>query len=792
MTILFDTHSTSPVSNRFQIGKQVTITGTGIPVGGEIQFEVVSYEDVPLGNSTSLCSTSCSPGFPMQESVIVGTARIMCCDCSNANAEYPARLTADVPFVILDAPQKAWIRAVYSGPGIGTFTVAMESTDTQDITAAMRGCCNPPKVDLSVTKTVSNILPSIGEVVTYTVTTINAGPFPADGAVLQDVLPPQFTVSSITATLAGGVVAVTPSAMGLATGFVIPVFPVGGSVVLDIVGTFDSVGAVLNEVTITPPLGVVDINPGNNEAEVLLNVTENFVDLSVVKTASQYNALPGTPITYTIVVSNAGPKDANGTVVQDVLPVGSSASGLTTTYAGGAAGASPVIGTLQTGFTIATLPSGGSVTFVYQAEYATAGTYVNTATAVPPVGRVDTDTFNNISSVTTNIALNVVDLAVTKTQDANSYAIGDTVTYTVTAFNNGSTSADGAVLTDVIPSQLSSVVVSALFYGGAVSTGGITDVTLPLGAVIDTFPAGASVVVTITGVVSTQGTILNTVTITPPPLSIDVYTPDNVATTVLYVLGDQPLVCGGGTLAPTDTVFVVGSLKKCGGADLACGDTVALCSDIPAITSNQVRYSDPSSTFGAALCIDVGTFVPGGTNRVVYDAHTASFLEGSWLYAIGYPLPTRLTAVITNPSATASQLVVVELKGQDNIRPRSGVTTLSGPTASFIHLLTTDINAIPPGTGGYYNPSVDNCSWNQVVAIENSDPLSGGIGTFATDTASPAKLVFTLAPSASVTVYGKWWMVWDLNYPANVAVSGLTIHAGSKLTYMMYEGGAIV
>ena len=44
------------------------------------------------------------------------------------------------------------------------------------------------------------------------------------------------------------------------------------------------------------------------------------VDLSVTKTDGQVNAVPGTPISYTITVSNAGPSVAAGSRVLDNLP----------------------------------------------------------------------------------------------------------------------------------------------------------------------------------------------------------------------------------------------------------------------------------------------------------------------------------------------------------------------------------------------------------------------------------------------------------------------------------------
>jgi uncharacterized repeat protein (TIGR01451 family) len=63
-----------------------------------------------------------------------------------------------------------------------------------------------------------------------------------------------------------------------------------------------------------------DPNPANNLATATTQVTS--ADLSVSKTASSDPAVPGTDLTYTLTVSNAGPTSASVVVVTDTLPTG--------------------------------------------------------------------------------------------------------------------------------------------------------------------------------------------------------------------------------------------------------------------------------------------------------------------------------------------------------------------------------------------------------------------------------------------------------------------------------------
>jgi uncharacterized repeat protein (TIGR01451 family) len=163
--------------------------------------------------------------------------------------------------------------------------------------------------------------------------------------------------------------------------------------------------------------------------------TANRTNLGVVKSGTA-SVSAGGPVTYNIVVSNAGPLDASGALVKDPPAANFNA---TTVVCGSAIGGAvcPVTGlsisNLQgLGIAVPTLPSGGSVTFVVSGT-AGNGNIVNVASIAAPSTVINTNSAPSSSAATT----------VTPAPDAISAAAfpsgveaGQTVSGTV-QFSNG-------------------------------------------------------------------------------------------------------------------------------------------------------------------------------------------------------------------------------------------------------------------------------------------------------------------------------------------------------------------
>ncbi len=88
-----------------------------------------------------------------------------------------------------------------------------------------------------------------------------------------------------------------------------------------ITATFDAAGLAPDIYTTT--LEITSNDPFNPVIDVAttLTVTEKLADLGVMKTASPVDLKVGEMITYTVVVSNAGPQAATGTILTDTLPI---------------------------------------------------------------------------------------------------------------------------------------------------------------------------------------------------------------------------------------------------------------------------------------------------------------------------------------------------------------------------------------------------------------------------------------------------------------------------------------
>ena len=173
------------------------------------------------------------------------------------------------------------------------------------------GFFNNPTADLSVTKTVSDATPNVGDQITFTVTLSNQGPDAATGVQVTDLLPAGLTF--VSATPSQGTY---DNVSGLWT---VGTVSAVGSQTLSIVATVVSPAAQTNTGTISDA-DQFDPNTANNTASA--TETPQQADLSVTKTVSDATPNVGDQITFTVTLSNQGPDTATGVQVTDLLPAG--------------------------------------------------------------------------------------------------------------------------------------------------------------------------------------------------------------------------------------------------------------------------------------------------------------------------------------------------------------------------------------------------------------------------------------------------------------------------------------
>jgi uncharacterized repeat protein (TIGR01451 family) len=314
-----------------------------------------------------------------------------------------------------------------------------------------------PLADLSLSKVLISTPVHLGDSAVFELTVSNAGPSDATGVVVSEQLPPGLAHLSD-----DGAGAYEPSSGTWAVGTV----PAGGARTLTLTTRVDAL-AVDNLAEITAaneddpdsqpaenPFGPSDPADQDDEAAVSLTV-EPLADLSLAKTSTPTTVTQLDTATFTLAVSNAGPSDATGVVVTDLLPAGLAF-----------AGATPSHGTYDPGtgaWAIGDLPNGAAATLTISVQVLDAGTIVNIA-EVTAVTEDDPDSFpgnadpaeddQDASALSSDP---LIDLSVAESVSAPAAVVGGTVTYTFTVANDGPSDATGVQLAALLPAGVTYV-----------------------------------------------------------------------------------------------------------------------------------------------------------------------------------------------------------------------------------------------------------------------------------------------------------------------------------------------
>ncbi len=351
------------------------------------------------------------------------------------------------------------VRAANAGSYLNTATVTSRTPDagvtpaTNDPNTGNNSASTTTTVtalvaDLSITKSDNPDAVVVGQPLTYTIVVVNNGPSTATGVVVTDTLP--VGVTYVSATPSTGTCAYAAGTLTCNLGPVIN----GGIATVAVVVTPTVAGTLSNTASVTsiatgaapviPP--VADPNAANNSATATTTVIEATVtDIGITKIGSPNPAAVGFPLTYTIVVSNYGPRTATAVVVKDVIPAGMSLVSATPTQGALCTGTSLIscaLGTIGIGST-------ASVTIVVTPNVP--GVYTNTATVQTTTS--DPNVANNSASVTTvvNAASPIfTDLSLYKADSPDPATVGIPLAYTIVVANNGPTAATNVIVKDTV------------------------------------------------------------------------------------------------------------------------------------------------------------------------------------------------------------------------------------------------------------------------------------------------------------------------------------------------------
>jgi uncharacterized repeat protein (TIGR01451 family) len=368
----------------------------------------------------------------------------------------------------------------------GQFITAT-ATHPTDGTSEFSQCIQvtPPvavDADLAIAKADSPDPVTVGQTLTYTLTASNNGPANATGVTVTDTLPSGVTFVSATPSqgTCSGTTTVT-CALGYLNN--------GASATVSIQVTPTAAGDLSNTASIHG--SQTDPNQDNN-SDTETTTVNAAIDLAITMTDSPDPVRVQQTLTYTLTVTNNGPSGATGVLVTDTLPNGVT-FGNATPSQGTCNGTGTVICNLGS---LATAPE---ATISIAVTPTQAGSLTNSA--VVQANEPESNPANNSASETTTVSLSA-DVAITKTDDPDPVLVGQTLTYTLVASNNGPSAASNVVVTDDMPGGVSFV--SATTTQGTCT--GSTTVTCSVGSLA----SGGSATVTIRVTPLAAGTLTNT------------------------------------------------------------------------------------------------------------------------------------------------------------------------------------------------------------------------------------------------------------------------------------------
>ena len=335
-----------------------------------------------------------------------------------------------------------------------------QSEDDED-SASVTPVVDEEIIDLEVDKNVSELAPTIGEVITYEVLIVNNGPFDATNVVLQDVTPDGIDAMDISGPHVheDGVITWT-----------IPLLEAGENMVFEYSSiVFESLTDEYTNVVQVMSADQEDIDsaPANDDGDqseddeasaTIFPVVINDIDLELTKSVDNQCAGSSDRVTFTIEIFNNSDAIATGVSVEDVLSDGFTA--IDDISSGGNESGSVI---RWTGLSL--LP-GETISLSYSAMISTNGTtFVNTA-QITAADQNDIDSAPNnddgdqSEDDEASLAISggrIFDLELDKLVDNIFAQPGDRVRFDITVRNEGCIDATGVAIRDIIPSGYKSI-----------------------------------------------------------------------------------------------------------------------------------------------------------------------------------------------------------------------------------------------------------------------------------------------------------------------------------------------
>ncbi len=346
--------------------------------------------------------------------------------------------------------------------------VTIDNTDVETTTVRSG-------TDLSIAKTAADQVVA-GHVLTYTIAVKNLGPSDALSVTVTDTLPSAILTPTVSFSSSTGSCVQDNNRILCDIGDM--TLGVTDTVIITVSGQVDptaSVGSVLTNRAegSTETFDFIATNNASNFDTLVVGIA----DLGITK-AGPASAVAGLDIvTYTLVVSNSGPSQAQQVFVQDPLPVGLTLISVGTTKAGAtcATGIGCSLGNLNVGEVV-------TITIVASVNADVAGGSIMTNTASVSGAVVQDPDFLPNSATTTADIVSRATLTIDKIDQFDPVAPGDPIFYRVAITNSGPSAAANLRITDTLPANVTfqSAGVDCL-HDGSASGGTVTCMVTTLG-----------------------------------------------------------------------------------------------------------------------------------------------------------------------------------------------------------------------------------------------------------------------------------------------------------------------
>lgn len=299
--------------------------------------------------------------------------------------------------------------------------------------------------DLSVIKT-ADITPAVpGQPFSYTITVTNEGPSDALNVLLIDAVPA--VLSDLLVSLDNG-----STYFAWSSPFMLGTLAANTSRTLRIRGTLSpaATGELINTAVVES--SAPDPNPDNNTDTAVTPIRPS-ADLSIIKTAEPSPVPAGGQIQYTLLISNAGPGEAENVALTDALPADLSGAEIS---ADGGATWVPFSGVFLAG----NLAAGASIRLLVRAAVSNEAAGIIRNTAMAGSSTPDPDPDNNRDTALTPVSSSA-DLSIKKTARLIPSSCGPCVIYTLSVCNAGPETARQVVVTDELSPEICDPVYSA-------------------------------------------------------------------------------------------------------------------------------------------------------------------------------------------------------------------------------------------------------------------------------------------------------------------------------------------